>query len=156
MSRKLVAYFSATGVTRKVAQALAEAVGADVFEIKPAQEYTKEDLDWRDANSRTTKEKDDKSIRPETVGDVDASGYDVVYVGFPIWWYDAPNIVYGFVESHGLEGKKVAAFATSGGSPIGDIGSKLAKACPGAVWGEAVRFPPSPSASELSDWADSV
>lgn len=155
MSNKLVAYFSCSGVTKRVAEAIARETGADLFEIRPEVPYTGADLDWTDPKSRTTKEKEDRSIRPATVGDIDVSGYDTVYVGFPIWWYDAPNIVYGFLESHEFSGKSMGAFATSGGSGMGSIDSNLARACPGAKWGKGKRFT-SASAGEVSSWADSI
>ncbi|MDO5862124.1 MAG: flavodoxin [Thermoplasmata archaeon] len=155
MSKTLVAYFSASGVTKKVAEVLAKETGADLFEIAPKVPYTSTDLDWTDKGSRTTKEKEDRSIHPEMVGDIDVSGYDTVYVGFPIWWYDAPNIVYGFLEAHDFSGKSMGAFATSGGSGMGNIDGNLKKACPGAKWGKGKRFT-SANPKELSDWASSI
>jgi flavodoxin len=121
MSKKLVAYFSASGVTRKVAEALAEVAGADLYEIKPQAPYTKADLDWQDKKSRSSIEMDDKSSRP-AVADRDANvgAYDVVFVGFPIWWYIAPTIINTFLESHDFMGKTIVPFATSGSSGIGE------------------------------------
>lgn len=156
MTDKLVAYFSASGVTKKVAEDMAKEIGADVYRIEPKIPYTDADLDWQDKGSRTTKEKDDRSIRPEISGEFDASRYTTIYIGFPIWWYDAPNIVYGFLEAQGLEGKHLGAFATSGGSGMGDIDANLKKAFPKAVWGKGKRFSASPSSKELSDWACSI
>jgi flavodoxin len=126
MSKKLVAYFSASGVTRKVAQKLAEAVDADLYEIKPQVPYTKDDLDWRDKKSRSSLEMSDKSSRP-SVADKDAkvSAYDVVFVGFPIWWYVAPTIINTFLESYDFTGKTIVPFATSGGSGIGETVAHL-------------------------------
>lgn len=120
MSRKLVAYFSASGITAKVAENLAEAVGADLFEIAPAVRYTNEDLDWRNENSRSSIEMKDPASRPavEAIRD-NMDEYDVIFVGFPIWWYVAPTIINSFLESYDFTGKKIVLFATSGGSGFG-------------------------------------
>ena len=117
MSKKLVAFFSASGVTGKVAKDLAEVANADVFEIKPETPYTEADLNWRDDNARSTVEMKDKSSRPPMARtDVDISGYDVIFVGFPIWWYVAPTIINTFLEGHDFSGKTIILFATSGGA----------------------------------------
>jgi putative NADPH-quinone reductase len=116
---KLVAYFSASGTTERKAEELAKAVGADLYEIAPAQRYTRADLNWMDKKSRSTVEMNDRSFRPalaETGHDFRA--YDTVYVGFPIWWYTAPTIVNTFLETFDLSGKRIVLFATSGGSGI--------------------------------------
>ena len=120
MSKKLVAYFSASGITRNVAKALAGTVGADLYEIKPQVPYTKADLNWRDTNSRSSIEMNDKSSRP-AISDKDANiaVYDVVFVGFPIWWYVAPTIINTFLESYDFAEKTIIPFATSGSSGIG-------------------------------------
>ena len=120
MSKKLVAYFSASGTTAKVAKTLAEAVGADLYEIKPAVPYTKADLNWMDKKARSTVEMNDKSFRP-AIADRNAhvEDYDMVFVGFPIWWYMAPTIINTFLESYDFSGKTVILFATSGGSGFG-------------------------------------
>ncbi|MDR1379223.1 MAG: flavodoxin [Synergistaceae bacterium] len=126
MSKKLVAYFSASGVTRNVAKALVEAVGADMYEIKPQVPYTKADLDWQDKNSRSSIEMNDKSSRPAiTDKDANIGVYDVVFVGFPIWWYVAPTIINTFLESYDFAGKTIVPFATSGGSGIGETVAHL-------------------------------
>lgn len=117
MSKNLVAYFSATGTTKAVAQKLAQAAGADIYEIKPAQPYTREDLNWMNKKSRSTLEMQDKSSRPalaDTAADIEA--YDVIFLGFPIWWYTAPTIINSFLDSYDFSGKKIVLFATSGGS----------------------------------------
>ena len=120
MSKKLVAYFSASGVTAKVADLLADAVGADIHEIRPKVPYTKADLNWMDKKSRSSIEMADKKIRPEIAeSNVRIEEYDVVFLGFPIWWYVAPTIVNTFLESHDFSGKKIVVFATSGGSGFG-------------------------------------
>ena len=115
----LVAYFSASGVTKGVAQQLAEVAGADLHEIKPAQPYTDADLDWRNKQSRSSVEMKDKSSRPAITDKLqNMKDYDVVYVGFPIWWYTCPTIVNTFMEAYNFQGKTVIPFATSGGSSI--------------------------------------
>lgn len=134
MSKKLVAYFSASGVTAGVAEKLSEAAGADLHEIKPAVLYTKADLDWMDRQSRSSVEMSDLSSRPEISGKVDNMGeYDVIFVGFPIWWYVAPTIINTFLESYDLTGKTIILFATSGGSGFGKTAEKLIDSCKGAV-----------------------
>ena len=134
MSKILVAYFSAGGVTRGVAKALAEAVGADLYEIKPQVPYTTADLDWRDQKSRSSVEMADKSSRPPIAGnDANVGAYDAVFVGFPIWWYIAPSIINTFLESYHFAGKTIVPFATSGGSGIGETVANLK----GSVHGSA-------------------
>ncbi len=126
MSKKLVAYFSASGVTAKVADLLADAVGADINEIRPKVPYTKADLNWMDKKSRSSIEMADKKIRPEIAeSNVRIEEYDVVFLGFPIWWYVAPTIVNTFLESHDFSGKKIVLFATSGGSKFGNTVEEL-------------------------------
>ena len=115
--KKLVAYFSASGVTRKVAADLAKAKDADLYEIEPVEKYTRADLEWHDKNSRSTIEMKNKSFRPEMVKkELDVDLYDTIYVGFPIWWYTAPTIVNTFLEAYPFKNKKIVLFATSGGS----------------------------------------
>jgi flavodoxin len=126
MSKRLVAYFSASGVTRKVAETLAEAVGADIYEIRPEAPYTQADLDWQDESSRSSVEMRDKAFRPViTDANANVSVYDVVFVGFPIWWYVAPTIINTFLEAYDFEGKTIVPFATSGGSGIGNTVAEL-------------------------------
>ena len=122
----LVAYFSATGTTKRVAEKIAELTGADIYEIVPANPYSSADLNWNDRNSRSTKEMDDPNVRPE-IGSIDISldRYKTIYLGFPIWWGTAPKIMETFVEKYNFDGKKVIPFCTSGSSGIGDCGSKL-------------------------------
>lgn len=120
MSKKLVAYFSASGVTAKVADMLADAVGADIHEIRPKVPYTKADLNWMNKKSRSSIEMADKTIRPEIAeSNVKIENYDVIFLGFPIWWYVAPTIINTFLESADFSGKKIILFATSGGSKFG-------------------------------------
>lgn len=158
MSRKLVAYFSATGTTARIAEQLSEAIGADLHEIKPETPYTNSDLDWHNANSRSSVEMKDKSSRPKITDDkLDISEYDVVFVGFPIWWYVAPTIINTFLEEHDFSGKTVVVFATSGGSAFGKTVDDLkvslsnnAKIIEGKVLNGKY------TNKELSDWADSL
>ena len=126
MSKKLVAYFSASGVTAKVAELLADAAGADVYQIEPAVEYTQADLNWMDKTSRSSVEMNNKKFRPAMV-DIDAKieDYDTIFLGFPIWWYVAPTIINTFLEKYDFSGKKIILFATSGGSGFGKTVEEL-------------------------------
>lgn len=134
MAKKLVAYFSATGTTKKIAQKLAETAEADLFEIVPEIPYTAADLNWNDRASRSSKEMRDRSSRPKIASRIeDIDAYDTVFVGFPIWWYVAPTIVNTFLEQYDFTGKKVVPFATSGGSGMGETNRWLAPSCPGAI-----------------------
>ena len=126
MSKKLVAYFSATGRTAKVAKLLAEVLGADIHEIQPKMPYTKADLNWLNKKSRSSVEMNNKSIRPEMVeNNVQIAEYDVIFLGFPIWWYVAPTIINTFLKSADFSGKKIILFATSGGSKFGKTVEEL-------------------------------
>ena len=119
MSNKLVAYFSASGVTAKVAETLAEAIGADIFEIEPKVPYTEADLNWMNKNARSTIEMNDPASRPEIAIKRDnMKDYDTIFVGFPIWWYVAPTIINTFLESYDMTGKTIIPFATSGGATL--------------------------------------
>ena len=131
----LVAYFSAQGNTKKLAEKLASEKGFDLFEIEPKEKYTKEDLNWMDNNSRTSKEmKDNKDGRPEIVKkELDLSKYDTIYLGFPIWWYIAPTIINTFLESYDFTGKRIVLFATSGGSGFGKAIDSLKNSAAGAI-----------------------
>ena len=134
MSKTLVAYFSASGVTGSAARTLSAALNADLYEIAPATPYTDADLDWRNANSRSSIEMKNKSSRPEIVNTpVNIANYDAILVGFPIWWYVAPTIVNTFLEKHDFTGKKIILFATSGGSDFGKTVDGLKVSAPGAV-----------------------
>ena len=133
MSKKLVAYFSASGRTAKVAEKLANELGAELYEIKPEVKYTKADLNWMNKKSRSSVEMNDKSFRPAIItGDVDVSGYDTVYLGFPIWWYVAPTLINTFLEAYDFSGKKIVLFATSGGSGFGTAVAELQPSVLGA------------------------
>ena len=157
MSRILVAYFSASGTTAKLAETLAEAIGADVFAIEPKTPYTKADLDWTNKTSRSTLEMNDPASRP-AIRDIrdNMSDYDTVFVGFPIWWYVAPTIINTFLESYDISGKTIVPFATSGGSDMGKTNEKLLPSCKGAKLMEGKVFKSSASASELSKWVDGL
>lgn len=129
--KMLVAYFSATGTTKQKAEHLAQEKGADLYEIEPKVKYTKEDLDWMNAKARSSQEGKDEEIRPELKEEkLDLDGYDEIYLGFPIWWYRAPNIIYSFIEHNDLEGKTIHLFMTSGGSSITNAQKQLKKAYP--------------------------
>lgn len=133
MSKKLVAYFSASGVTRCYAEKLAKAANADLFEIKPSIPYTSADLNWQNSNSRSSVEMKNPDSRPEIAEKLsDMDSYDTVFVGFPIWWYVAPAIIDTFLESYDFSGKTVIPFATSGGSEMGKTADVLRKVCPDA------------------------
>ena len=133
MAKTLVAYFSASGVTKKSAEKLAAAAKADIYEIKPAVPYTKADLNWMDKKSRSSVEMGNKSFRPEIVkDDLNLSQYDTILVGFPIWWYVAPTIINTFLESYDFAGKKIVLFATSGGSGFGNTVKELKPSATGA------------------------
>lgn len=131
----LVAYFSATGNTEAVAKDLAEVTGATLYEIKPEVKYTAEDLDWTIKTSRSSVEMQDKNSRPAIVKDLkDADSYDVIFIGFPVWWYTAPTIINTFIEAYGFEGKTVVFFATSGGSTLDKANADFKAAYPEIKW----------------------
>ena len=133
MAKKLVAYFSASGVTKKVAEMISEVSGYELYEIKPKQAYTKADLNWMDKNSRSSVEMKDKKFRPEIITkDIEMSDYDEIILGFPIWWYVAPTIINTFLEVYDFSGKKITLFATSGGSGFGNTVSELKPSAPNA------------------------
>lgn len=153
MSKVLVAYFSASGQTAKLAKTLAAATGGDLHEIVPEQPYTSADLNWMDPESRSTIEMKDKSFRPAVSGSVEnMEQYDTIYVGFPIWWYVAPTIINTFLEQYDLSGKTIVPFATSGSSGMGNTNAELKPSCPGAVLVEGKRFSANASAANLEAW----
>lgn len=150
--KKLVAYFSATGVTKNAAERLAKAAGADLFEIKPALPYTPADLDWTNKKSRSSVEMNHPNSRPEIAERLsNMEDYDAVWIGFPIWWYVAPTIVSTFVESYDFSGKTIIPFATSGGSPMGKAVEALQSLCPSADWKKG-KMLNGVSDQELEDW----
>ena len=157
MSKKLVAYFSASGVTASLAKNLAAAIGADLFEIEPVIRYGKADLDWTNKKSRSSVEMNDKSSRPAVAKKLgNMSEYDEIFVGFPIWWYIAPTIVNTFLEGYDLAGKTIIPFATSGGSGMGETNEYLANSCKGAKLVEGKVLRRNACADELKKWADEV
>ena len=155
MSKKLVAFFSASGTTAAVAENLAKAAGADLYEIKPAVAYTRADLNWQDKNSRSSVEMRDKSSRPE-LADTNANiaDYDTIFVGFPVWWYVAPTIINSFLEAYDFSGKKVVLFATSGGSGFGKAVSGLQPSAPKAEIVEGEILNGRPNGAKLKAFAD--
>lgn len=155
MKKAIVAYFSASGVTAKLAKNLSNAIGADLHEIQPQQPYTNADLNWQDKHSRSSVEMNDKSFRPAIANQVEnMAQYDVVFVAFPIWWYVAPTIINTFLEQYDLTGKIVVPLATSGGSGMGNTNAELAPSCSGADLREGKRFAANASAAELKKWAE--
>ena len=158
MSRKLVAYFSASGVTAKLAEQLSEAIGADLHEIRAKEQYSQADLDWRNDKSRSSIEMKNKTFRPEIVDNkISISEYDTVFVGFPIWRYVAPTIINTFLESHDFSGKTVVVFATSGSSDFGNTINELKISLPDStklIEGKVLNG--KYTNKELSDWAESI
>ncbi|MEE0742119.1 MAG: flavodoxin [Emergencia sp.] len=157
MSKSLVAYFSATGTTAKLADTLAAAAGADLYEIKPEVSYTAADLNWMDKKSRSSIEMNDKAFRPAVSGKVNnMEQYDVIYVGFPIWWYVAPTIINTFLESYDLTGKTIVPFATSGGSGMGKTNEELKSSCKDARLKEGRKFSAHAAEEELKAWVEGL
>lgn len=156
--KKLVAYFSASGVTKSVASVLAKAANADLFEIEPEEIYTNADLDWMNNKSRSTIEMKNKEFRPVMGSSLkNAEEYDVIYLGFPIWWYVAPTIVNTFLERVNLEGKTIVVFATSGGSKFGNTLKELKTSCPVSThFIEGKVFNTRTSEKELLEWVRAV
>lgn len=151
--RTLAAYFSESGVTAKAAQKLAEAAGADLYEIKPEVPYTHADLDWMDKKSRSSVEMKDSASRPAIAGKLEnMDSYDQIFLGFPIWWYVAPTIINTFLESYDFSGKTIIPFATSGGSGMGKTNEKLQPSCPGATLLQGKVLNGRLSEHELKDW----
>ena len=156
MKKRLVAYFSAGGTTKKVAEMIANCAKADLIEITPKTPYTERDLNWMDKKSRSSIEMSDKTYRPELLDiDIDMNTYHEIILGFPIWWYVAPAIINTFVESYDFSGKTVVPFATSGGSGMGKTEETLRTLCPNAIWkkGEMLNHV---SDTELKKWLDDI
>lgn len=149
----LVVYFSATGNTKRVAETIANHENATIFEIQPTEPYSDSDLNYRDDNSRVVREHAQPQLRPTYQGDVaDWDSYDTVYIGYPLWWQQAPHVVYTFVESHNFNGKKVIPFCTSMSSSLGDSGQNLAKAAGTGDWQTGVRFSGGASDNDVLNW----
>ena len=156
MSKKLVAYFSASGVTKSAAERLAKAADADLFEIQPLVLYTKADLDWTNKKSRSSVEMNNPDSHPEIAKKVpNMEKYDMVFLGFPIWWYVAPTIINTFVESYDFSEKTVVPFATSGGSGMGKTEEMLRALCPNAIWKKG-KMLNQISDTELKKWLDDI
>lgn len=153
----LVAYFSASGVTAKAAWKLSEAVGADLYQIKPEVPYTPADLNWMDRKSRSSLEMNDSSSRPAIAEKLpDMEKYDVIFIGFPIWWYVAPTIINTFLESYDFSGKIIVPFATSGGSGMGRTNEKLKPSCPGATLMQGKMLNGRLSDADLKAWVKTL
>ena len=157
MSKKLVAYFSASGATAKIAETLAEAIGADIYEIEPDVRYTPEDLNWKNKQSRSCIEMSDPTSRPAIKQKRDnMDNYDVLFVGFPIWWYIAPTIINTFLESYDLTGKIIIPFATSGSSGMGKTNEMLSPSCVGAKLLPGRVFRSGVCNAELTRWVQEL
>ena len=157
MSKKLVAYFSASGTTAAAAKNLAEAAEADLYEIKPQTPYTSADLNWNDKKSRSSREMNDKSSRPPLADQTaPVADCDVIFLGFPIWWYTAPTIVNTFLESYDFSGKTIVLFATSGGSGFGKTAADLAASAPGAVIRDGKLLNGQQTKEALASWVNSL
>ncbi len=155
--KTLVVYFSATGNTKGVAEKIAGITGADTYEIKPAQEYTDADLNWNDSDSRSTREQNDPSARPEIGSEaISLDGYTTVYIGYPIWWGEEPRIMDTFVESCSFDGITMIPFCTSGGSGIGRSGQNLADNAGSGTWLDGKRFGAGASEDEIRSWIDGL
>lgn len=156
MSKKMVAYFSASGVTAQAAKKLAQACGADLYEIKPEIPYTNADLDWMDKKSRSSVEMNNPSSRPalsDTSADI--AGHNIIFIGFPVWWYTAPTIIKTFLETYDFSSKVIVPFATSGGSGLGKTAETLQEVVPLATVREGKLLNGKLDAAELKKWADS-
>ncbi len=152
-SKTLVVYFSATGTTKGVAEQIASYTNADTYEITAAQPYSEDDLNWHDSNSRTTKEQNDKTVRPEIGSEkISLDGYDTIFIGFPIWWGEEPRIMDTFVESYDFTSKTVIPFCTSGGSGIGSSGDNLKTNAGSGNWLEGERL----TGSDVQRWIDNL
>ena len=152
MSKVLVVYFSASGVTKRVAENLAKVSGGDLFEIEPTQKYTNDDLNWMNKNSRSSVEMADRNCRPEIKNKTSISNHDYIFVGFPIWWYREPSIIDTFMESYDFTGKTIILFATSGSSGIGEAPSNIQNLAPNAKVLPGKRLSANVTENELKVW----
>lgn len=154
----LVAYFSCTGTTKKVAEYTSDILGTDLYEITPAEAYTAEDLDYNDNNSRTSIEQNDDTARPQISGSAEKMDeYDIILLGYPIWWGKAPRIISTFVESYDFDGKTIVPFCTSGGSSFGSSGEELQGLCTENVtWKEGTRFGSDVTREVVEEWIDGL
>lgn len=156
MNKCLVAYFSASGTTKRIAETIAKVSGGDLFEIEPKKKYTDEDLNWMNKNSRSSVEMADKNCRPEINNKIDISKYDYIFIGFPIWWYREPSIIDTFVESYDFSNKTIIPFATSGSSGIGEAPKNIQKLVPNAKVLSSKRLSVNVSENELNSWIESI
>lgn len=157
MNKTLVACFSATGVTLSVAEIILPLVSGELFRIIPVKPYSTEDLNWNNSGSRTSVEMRDSAARPEIADGVENMGdFHTIYLGFPVWWYDAPRIILTFLDSYDFSGKIMFPFATSGGSGLGRIPQNLQAACPAANWQQGICFPGSPARTKVEAWVQSL
>lgn len=156
MGKRLVAFFSASGNTKKIAEMIAEAGNSDLYEITPKVTYTKTDLNWMDKKSRSSVEMNDKKFRPKIVdADIDINAYDEIILGFPIWWYVAPTIINTFLEAHNFSGKRIILFATSGGSGFGNTLKELQPSAPSALIKEGKLFNKA-TRQEINEWVKTL
>ncbi len=157
MGKILVAYFSASGSTAKIAEKLAKAADADLFEISPQQKYTSQDLNWMDKKSRSSVEMADRACRPAISSRVEnMADYDVIFVGFPVWWYREPSIIDTFMESYNFSGKTIVPFCTSGGSGPGDSSKNMQSLAKGSNVVDGKRLSVTASVNELKRWVDTI
>ena len=157
MGKILVAYFSASGSTAKIAEKLAKAADADLFEISPQQKYTSQDLNWMDKKSRSSVEMADRACRPAISSRVEnMADYDVIFVGFPVWWYREPSIIDTFMESYNFSGKTIVPFCTSGGSSLGDSSKNMQSLAKGSNVVDGKRLSVTASVNELKRWVDTI
>lgn len=156
-SKILIAYFSATGTTEGVAEKIAEVTGGTLYEITPASPYTQADLNYSNSNSRTAEEDDNPAARPEIDGTVEnMSGYEVIYLGYPIWYGKAPKIIYTFLESYDFSDKTIVPFCTSASSGMGNSANNLHALADGATWLNGIRFSSASSVSDVRNWIESL
>ena len=155
MSKILISYFSASGVTKSVAERISSIVNGDLFEIEPVNKYTNADLDWTNKQSRSSIEMNDKSSRPEVKNKVDnVDDYDTVLIGFPVWWYTAPTIINTFIEENNLENKKVYVFVTSGGSGVDESLNDLKSTYPNINFVSGKRLSSNVSETDITSWIE--
>lgn len=152
MTKNLIAYFSASGVTKKAAENLNTIIDSDIFEIEPKVEYTSSDLNWNDKNSRSSIEMNDKSSRPEIKNTVDVNNYDTIILGFPVWWYTAPTIINTFIEENNINNKNIYVFVTSGGSGVNDSFNNLKTTYPNNNWKKGIRLRGNESEKVITEW----
>ncbi len=153
MSKILIAYFSASGTTKRLAENLAKANGGDLFEIEPVQKYTDDDLNWMNKNSRSSVEMANRKSRPEIKSKINIAQYDYIFVGFPIWWYREPSIIDTFLEQYDFDGKTIIPFATSGGSNLGEAPKIMQELTPKAKVLAGKKLSANTSIEELAKWS---